>query len=387
MTEHRSTAWPLTWVAVALVVYATLHPWSGWNWSGMHAFSLVLPKHRHEVANDLVGNILGYLPLGLVACLAHLRSGYTVLWSVTRTILSLSVLSYALELAQFGLPNRVPSITDWMLNTLGVAWGTLVAVTVHALGLVDVWHRLRERWFIPQAGLGLVLLWLWPLGLLFPPPVPLGEGQLWPQVRQALDSLMAGTPWQAWWFSGASLVEGFQPARYEPGSSDLLLLEAMTVAMGMLAPLCMACALARSARPRLFMWGALVLSGVAVSTLSGALNFGPQHALSWVTFSTSVGLFMGAAAGMLLVQRARVTCAVMGVLVLLSLVVLVHLAPVDPYYAQTLQAWEQGRFIRFHGLSRWFGILWPYVALGWLLARLFGRESRIVNLSNHKIRP
>ena len=48
----------------------------------------------------------------------------------------------------------------------------------------------------------------------------------------------------------------------------------------------------------------------------------------------------------------------------------------DSYYAQTLQAWEQGRFIRFHGLSRWFGILWPYVALGWLLMRLTGREGR-----------
>jgi len=53
---------------------------------------------------------------------------------------------------------------------------------------------------------------------------------------------------------------------------------------------------------------------------------------------------------------------------------LIHLAPTDPYYAQTLQSWEHGRFVRFHGLSRWFGLLWPYVALGWLLVRLFGRE-------------
>jgi len=51
------------------------------------------------------------------------------------------------------------------------------------------------------------------------------------------------------------------------------------------------------------------------------------------------------------------------------------LAPPDPYYAQTLQAWENGRFIRFHGLSRWFGIVWPYVALVWLLARLMGRDT------------
>lgn len=385
MEEHRSAAWPLTWVAVALVVYATLHPWSGWNWSAAHSWSLALPKHRHEVANDLVGNILGYLPLGLIACLAHLRSGRSVLWAVAWTIVPVSGLSYALELVQFGLPNRVPSITDWMLNTLGVAWGALAAVTVHALGLVDVWHQLRERWFIPQAGLGLVLLWLWPLGLLFPPPLPLGEGQLLPHLKVAFDDWMLGTPWQDEWVSVSAALLWRQLDVSDLSGHGAFLFETLTVAMGMLAPLCVGCALARSARPRLVMWGGLVISGVAVSTLSAALNFGPQHALSWLTLSSCVGLFIGAAAGMLLVQRARMTCAMLGVLVLLTLIALIHQAPLDPYYAQTLQAWEQGRFIRFHGLSRWFGILWPYVALGWLLARLFGREGRAAAVPTHKI--
>ena len=48
---------------------------------------------------------------------------------------------------------------------------------------------------------------------------------------------------------------------------------------------------------------------------------------------------------------------------MVGLLILVHQAPSDPYYAQTLQAWENGRFVRFHGLSRWFGLLWPFVAL------------------------
>ena len=370
MPEHRSAAWPLTWVAVALVVYATLHPLTGWQWPASHSFTWVLPKHRHEVANDLVGNILGYLPLGLILCLAHLRSGRSALWAVPLTLLPASALSYALELAQFALPNRVPSVTDWMLNTLGAAWGTLAAVTVHALGLVDGWHRLRERWFIPQAGMGLVLLWLWPLGLLFPPPLPLGEGQLWPHVRLALVDWMADTPWQAWLLPDDPLSLWASVNMSGVSAMWAAPIEALTVAAGMLAPLCLACAVARSPRPR------LVMSAIGASVLSAALNFGPPHAFSWVTLPTSVGLLVGAAGGMLLVQRSRMTCAVLGVGVLLALIGLIHLAPLDPYYAQTLQAWEQGRFIRFHGLSRWFGILWPYVALGWLLTRLWGREGR-----------
>lgn len=376
MPEHRSAAWPLTWVAVALVVYATLHPLSGWQWPASHSLTWLLPKHRHEVANDLVGNILGYLPLGLILCLAHLRSGRTALWAVPLTLLPASGLSYALELAQFALPNRVPSITDWMLNTLGAAWGTLAAITVHALGLVDGWHRLRERWFIPQAGMGLVLLWLWPLGLLFPPPLPLGEGQLWPHVRLALVDWMADTPWQAWLLPDDPLslwARVNMPAVSEAWAAPI---EALTVAAGMLAPLCLACAVARSPRPRVVMLAALVLSGIGASLLSTALNFGPQHAFSWVTLPTSVGLLAGAAGGMLLVQRTQMTCAVLGVGVLLALIGLIHLAPLDPYYAQTLQAWEQGRFIRFYGLGQWLGWLWPYAALLYGLLRLSGREGQ-----------
>jgi hypothetical protein len=58
---------------------------------------------------------------------------------------------------------------------------------------------------------------------------------------------------------------------------------------------------------------------------------------------------------------------------LTGLLVLVHQAPTDPYYAQSLQAWEQGRWVRFHGLAQWVGWLWPFAAIGWLLTRLSAR--------------
>jgi hypothetical protein len=41
-----------------------------------------------------------------------------------------------------------------------------------------------------------------------------------------------------------------------------------------------------------------------------------------------------------------------------------------------LQTWEQGRFIRFHGVVQWLGWLWPYAALLYVLVRLSGREPR-----------
>ena len=60
-------------------------------------------------------------------------------------------------------------------------------------------------------------------------------------------------------------------------------------------------------------------------------------------------------------------------LVLLALGIylsLLNQAPASPYFAQTLQTWEQGRFIRFHGVVQWLGWLWPFVAVGYVMARI-----------------
>ena len=38
---------------------------------------------------------------------------------------------------------------------------------------------------------------------------------------------------------------------------------------------------------------------------------------------------------------------------------LLNNASANAYFALTLQNWEQGQFIRFHGLIQWLGWLWP----------------------------
>ncbi len=394
MPPHRSTAWPLTWACVALISYATLHPLTGWHWPVPGQFTWVLPKQSFELPADLMANLLGYMPLGAVLCIALLRSGWGALAASAATVAMGSALSYTLELTQFALPGRVPSISDWALNSLGAAWGVLAAITAYALGLVDWWHGWRERLFIPQAGFGLALLWLWPLGLLFPPPLPLGEGQIWPVLRLLLVDWTADTPWQDWFLPEGdplSLFTGsFWPAQGPLGAGSLWQLEswwpwqnALTVSLGLLAPMAVACAVTRRRGLRLLLLAGAVVMGVAGTAVSTAMNYGPNHAFTWLGMPTLVGLLVGALCGGLLLDRTRTTAAMAGVVVLLALVWMIHQVPPDPYYAQTLMAWERGRFIRFHGLSRWLGLLWPYAALLWLLARVFARgEARAP-----KIRP
>lgn len=381
MSPHRSTAWPLTWVATALVVYATLHPWVGWHWPGPGTFSWILPRLRTEYTSDLISNLLGYIPLGAVLCVALLRSGGSPARSAVLTVLCCSALSYTLELIQFTVPGRVPSISDWTLNTLGSAWGVLAALTAHALGVLDWWHRWRERWFIPQAGVGLALLWLWPMGLLFPPPVPLAEGQLWPTLHWMLLDWSEGTPLQAFLMPDDDLLGAFLRTHWpglvvldQAASAWQPLRDGVIVALGLLAPMAVACTLARPPALRLVLLVGAWLIAVAATTLSTAMNFGPEHALTWLSLPVLIGLFVGALGGGLLVYRSRITAALVGLVVLAALIWLVHQLPSDPYYGQTLQAWESGRFIRFHGLSRWFGLLWPYAAFLWLVSRVLGRS-------------
>ena len=121
------------------------------------------------------------------------------------------------------------------------------------------------------------------------------------------------------------------------------------------------------------MLGAALI-GVATTTLSTALNFGPTHALAWTTQQALEALGIGTGAALLLSVVPRRVAAGFGLIALTALVMLVAQAPADSYFAQSLQGWEQGRFIRFHGAAQWVGWCWPYAALIYLLVRLAARD-------------
>lgn len=141
-------------------------------------------------------------------------------------------------------------------------------------------------------------------------------------------------------------------------------------ALGLLGPCLVAFSVARAGWRRVALaFGAAALAGAA-TTLSTALNFGPTHLFAWGT----PRVFAALGAGLVLAVAAsavpRRAAAGLGLVALTALVALVAQAPADPYFAQSLQDWEQGRFIRFHGAARWVGWLWPYAAILYLLARL-----------------
>jgi VanZ family protein len=368
LQRHRSSATPLALAWAALVLYASLYPFTGWRWPPGQGFITLmrLPWPPWNDGFDTWSNLLGYLPLGLLLLIAARRSDWRWAPTVLLTLGLPSLLSYAAELTQTFLPGRYPSAKDWALNSAGAAAGALLGSAIHAMGWIQRWSLIRERWFVRQSAGALALLALWPMGLLFPAPAPLGLGQLGWRLREWLVEALRGVPW-------AEAVHALL-ASPPPQGSLWPPAEGAISALGMLAP----CLVAFSVVPPgwrrvVLVFGALAMAGMAM-TLSTLLNFGPDHALAWIAPGTGAALLAGAGVATLLASSNRRVAAALGLVALTALVMLVAQAPSDPYFAQSLRQWEQGKFVRFHGLAQWVGWLWPYAAMGWLLTRL-GREG------------
>jgi len=376
MRHAPSSSVPLAAAYGALVVYASLFPLTGWHhpqglWS-LAAFSLPWP--RWWAWFDVISNLLGYLPLGALVFFASVRSGRSRRLAAALALGLPSLLSLAMELLQNDLPQRVPSALDWVLNSAGAALGAMLAAVAHRAGLTLRWQALRDRWFVHRSAVALTLLLLWPFGLLFPAPATFGLGQLWPQlldIAAAFGGWVQDVPWAAQWAS--TLVA---PTVAVPEAQLSPLAEGGVTTFGLLAPCLLAYAVSRPGWRRLaFALGATLL-GLATTTLSTTLNFGPEHAFSWRTPVALPAIGVAMLLATLCAGASSRTASALGLVIVTALVVLVAQAPSDPYFAESLQAWEQGRFIRFHGVAQWVGRLWPYLVLAHLLWRVSARDER-----------
>lgn len=365
MRRHSSATWLLLAYFV-LVVFASLYPFMPWRWPpglGLDGL-LMLPWPKYWGTFDVEANLGGYMPLGFLGFAAAMRSGMGLRGALLLGLLPGPLLSRLMECLQYFLPGRVPSLGDWLLNSAGAIVGTGAGLLLNAFGGLHRWQDLRDYWFQPHNAGALALLALWPLGLLFPTPVPLGLGQWLPHLQALAVDALEGTPWALQWADEADELARALP----PG------LEAIAIALGLLAPSLLALSIARPGWRRLALVGGAFSFGVLGTALSTALNFGPQHAWAWQAPATWPGLGLGAGLAVLACLLPRRVSAALGLVTMSALIALVSLAPADPYLALSLKSWEQGRFINLYGLAQWVGWVWPFAALGWLLS-LVGRRS------------
>ncbi|MDX9943826.1 MAG: VanZ family protein [Azonexus sp.] len=336
----------LTLVWFGLIVYASLHPFSGWRDTGIHwgAF-LEAAWPRYWTAFDLIANIAVYLPLGffLTLVLAPLRWRWL---AVCLAILLGSGLSLGLETLQNWLPSRIPSSLDLACNAFGSFLGAILG---HLLGprvfsrLESAAHRLLSP--IPHGELGLTLLGLWLIVPLSPEILLFGAGDM----RQLI---------------------GFTPAI--PFSIDhFALIEASITAAHAVATGLLLRALLASAGIAYLIVPLFFIVALLIRTLGAAILISPENAMAWYTVGAQQGLLAaGALLGLMLWLPARIAL-LFAVLSLVAGTVLVNLAPANPYSAAALAVWQQGHFLNFNGLTRLIASLWPFLALPffWLAVR------------------
>lgn len=356
---RKTAAWPLACIYAILIVYASLYPFENWRFQGIAPWTfLMVPLPKYWTGFDVLSNVLGYAPFGFLLALAlhrtHRRQPAIVL-----ATLAAAWLSFCMESMQMFLPVRVPSNLDMALNVVGAWIGALVARGLAWVGLMAHWSRFRDHWFVPEASGALALLALWPFALLFPAPVPFGLGQVFERLETALTDGLHDTPWLEWW-----------PVREVELEPLLPVTEMLCVALGLLLPCLLIYGVVRRWQQRLVVAGVWLLLGLLASALSAALTYGPAHTWGWVSGEVLAGVVLAMVLGAVLLWSPARLCWVLALAALILQLSLLNDASADVYFAMTLQTWEQGRFIRFHGLIQWLGWLWPYALLVYLVRSL-----------------
>lgn len=326
-----------------LVAYACLHPFSGWRAQGLPLFDFLLaPWPRYYRIEDIVLNVLGFIPLGFV-----LTAAWPEHWPRPRaamlSILLCALLSLSLETLQTLLPTRVASNIDLGANIIGGALGALLGAALgrrifDTRGWLHQWHE--KRILEGHLGdVGVVLLALWLLAQLSSDSLLFAVGDL----RRLFD-LPAPLP--------------FSPERF-------MRLEAAVVATHLVA----AGLVARACLQRFSLTiVVLVVLGLAARTLAATSFYIPPRPLLWLTPGAIAGLGAGLpllAAALVLPSALRQTLAAIA---LLAGTVLVNVTPENPYLSFNQTQINQGHFLNFNGLTQLVASLWPFLALAYLSA-------------------
>jgi VanZ family protein len=327
-----------------LVVYASLHPFSGWRDRGLPTFAFLTASfNRPMPAFDVLVNVLGYIPFGFLAVLAaypRLRGRTAFACGMLAAVLA----SFVLESIQVYLPTRTASNLDLIANAAGGTLGAIAGL-VATRPLMDngKLQSLRGDLFLPggRVDLGLVLLGLWLFAQLSPETLLFGTGDL-----RDLFKAPSGKLYPAEVF-----------LRVEAG---------VACANGLGAGLLAACLVAR-AQPTRGVVLLLIATALAAHAFAFGLLVNPQDALSWATPGALYGVAAAIALLMIAISLPRAIQLPLIGLALLAATAIVNLAPPNPYNTATFSLWQQGQYLNFNGLTRLVAIVWPFAAMFYLV--------------------
>ncbi len=334
-TTPRS-AFPL-WIAgvcVAVVVYASLQPFTGWTALAPNTRFFLWQFGQRWTIGDATFNFLAYVPLGF-ALVAALPQRWRAVRRVSVTLACASLLSLVMEAAQMWLPTRYASVYDTLANGIGALVGVLMALTLLAFTPVVSWViRVRAALVVPGASgdLQMVLLIVWLLAQTNP-AIPLFAATFHPGQQAAFEPAVM-------------VVEFAQTA-------------AALIGIGLFTDLTM--------RKRWLGGVALVVVitlAVIMKTAAAQAVLKPVAWEEWLRPGHALGLAGGAFALMILFWLPRRAKSVVAGVALLTGVLVTLLLP-DFWGAKaplSIFSWNYGHLLHLNGLTYTIVILWPFLA-------------------------
>jgi len=359
------------------VVVVTLYPFGPWSPRAESALAyLMRGLPRYWTGFDVASNVLAYLLLGALLNVAFMRHRAPVV-GLLQVAVGCMLLSFALETAQTGLPQRVPSLLDLLANSVGGLLGASLGALVHHGRQRSQGRRLpvARRWYDEGPPSGWLLLIAWLAVQAVPQAMLFSVGDLRAAMQALLDAL-GPSPWRL--DASPALADG-QVLRVEawldrlwsganPAAGSVLIEAAVVMcAVGSIGAL----ALGQVHQPRRRLTVLAALGGIAAGLNSVAAQGlrGFEAPLAWLTPGAQGGLIMGCALLYLidtLTPRAR---ARVGLICLVMVIALTNLAPPDRYFEDTLAAARGVQLVNLHGLLRWIAVAWPFAAIVWFWRR------------------
>ncbi len=156
--QHKKRAFSLlTLLYVAMIVYGSLYPFSGWRAAIEPRFSFLTDPFPYHISDaDVLTNVLAYLPLGIL--LVWTLETRSRMLSLMCAVLLGGVLSFTMESVQMFLPSRVSSNIDLLTNLAGTLIGAAVGLAFHPKSELNLrLTSIRDEWFLPGPGSGVVI--------------------------------------------------------------------------------------------------------------------------------------------------------------------------------------------------------------------------------------
>jgi VanZ family protein len=318
-------------VCALLIAYASLQPFEGWmaRPPGEPFFLFGSGGHR-QPWSDIWINLVAYAPLGLCVGLVRRRNGRIL--GVSAAIAAAFILSFAMEVLQGWLPQRVASAVDLAANTAGGALGGALA---HGL---ERWPRLRDamlgwrtRLFLggDLGELGLTLLGVWLLAQVNPAIPPFA-------VRFR-----------------PSLPETVDPA-------DWLVISA-EIGFNVVGVCLFVALLLRDRRHLGLVISVLVAASLTLKIAAAAAMLSADPWRQWLHPTVTLGVAAGLFVLPLVLWLPRAAQCVLCSVALLSALVARALAA-DVVLAKAvveLFSWQYGQLLNFNGLTHAVLLFWP----------------------------